>query len=131
MTRERVAGAPAGAKARVLAGRRILVVEDDFLVAEEIVHGLRRRGAEVVGPVATVGAALAVLDTGVALDGAALDVNLGRERVYPVAEALRRRGTPFVFATGYEAEFIDASFAGTPVCLKPVTPRRLAEALFP
>ena len=114
----------------LLSGRRILVVEDDFFVADEVTHGLRRHGAEVVGPAPTVAAALALLDGTAALDGAALDVNLGGEMVYPVAEALRRRGVPFVFATGYEAAAIDEGFAAMPVCMKPVSARRLAEALF-
>ena len=66
---------------RFSRGRRILVVEDDFFVADEVTHGLRRHGAEVVGPAPTVAAALALLDGAAALDGAALDVNLGGEMV--------------------------------------------------
>ena len=122
-------GARATSAAPSLEGRRILVVEDDFLVAEEITHGLERHGAEVLGPAPTVRAALALLDAEASLDAAVLDVDLRGEPVYPAAEALRRRGVPFAFATGYEVDFIDPRFAEVPVCQKPVNARQLAEAL--
>lgn len=112
-----------------LRGRRVLVVEDDFVVAEETAYGLERYGATVMGPALTVREALGLLEAEGAPDFAVLDVNLGGERVYPVAEALRASSTRFVFATGYAAELIDPRFAGAPVCEKPVSARRLARAL--
>ena len=102
-----------------LAGRRILVVEDDFFVADSLALYLRWRGAEVVGPAPTVEAALGLID-GARLDGAVLDVKLRGNYVYPVADALTARGVRFVFATGYGAEAIPNRYAGAPRGTKPI-----------
>jgi CheY-like chemotaxis protein len=84
-----------------LHGRRLLVVEDEYLVAADLTESLEEMGAQVVGPVGSVEAALEKVRTdGHRLDGAVLDVNLRGERVYPVAEALAAHGVPFVFTTG-------------------------------
>jgi len=83
-----------------LAGRRILVVEDEFLIAMEIQRWLHAAGAEVVGPVPTVSEALSLIDGG-HLDAAVLDVNLGDgDTSYPVADRLAVLGIPHLFATG-------------------------------
>src|SRR5438270_8852311 len=87
-----------------LKGRRVLVVEDEYLIAADIAASLEALGAEVAGPAASVAEALTFLERdGDRLDGAVLDVNLGKERVYPLADVLRSRGIPFVFTTGYDA----------------------------
>lgn len=83
-----------------LAGLRILVVEDEMLVAMLVEDLLLSEGCEVVGPVASVAGALALVKKG-GLDGAVLDVNLGSETVFPVADALAQADVPFVFVTGY------------------------------
>jgi DNA-binding response OmpR family regulator len=82
-----------------LQGLRILVVEDNFLVAGVIRDMLAASGCMVVGPVARVadGVRLASEE---ALDGAVLDINLNGDRCYPVARALRDRGVPYLFLTG-------------------------------
>ena len=77
---------------RGLARRRILVVEDEALIAMDLEWTLRQSGCEVVGPVATLGDAVRAAATEHPLDGAILDVNLGRERVFPVADLLADRG---------------------------------------
>src|SRR5262245_5644483 len=84
-----------------LDGLRILVVEDNFLVAEVVRDMLEASGCVVVGPVGLVddGVRLAGQET---LDGAVLDVNLNGDRCYPIARALRDRGVPYLFLTGYE-----------------------------
>lgn len=78
----------------------ILVVEDEFFTAMEVQSILTGAGYEVLGPAANVETALALLDERTP-DAAVLDVNLGGERVTPVAEALEERQIPFVLATGY------------------------------
>lgn len=85
-----------------LSGRRILLVEDEYVLAEIIEEWLCQAGAEVVGPVPNVEQALKLIDTEVGgLDGAVLDMNLGRgETVYPVADRLNELGVPYLFATG-------------------------------
>lgn len=111
-------------------GRRILVVEDEFLIAEDLRESLEDLGAEVVGPFATVAAALAALDRGERIDGATLDVRLGREKSYPVAEALQARGLPFVLLTGYSDRALPDHLRGAPRCAKPFDLGKIVRALF-
>ena len=102
-----------------LRDRRILVVEDEYMVAEDLRIELEEMGAEVLGPVPSVAGALALLARGARPDAAILDVNLGGEMVFPLAEALRERGVPFMFATGYDAWSLPAAYAEVPRCEKP------------
>jgi DNA-binding NarL/FixJ family response regulator len=84
---------------RLLAGKRVLVVEDHIIIAMDIAHELAAQEAKVVGPVGTLDGALkAIKDTD--LDGVILDLNLGGNAAFPVADALADRHIPFVFATG-------------------------------
>ncbi|MCA1941781.1 MAG: response regulator [Caenispirillum bisanense] len=115
---------------RSLDGRRILVVEDEFLIADDLCDGLAARGAVVVGPAPTVGSALELVGRATRLDGAVLDINLGGEPVFPVAEALLKRRVPFLFTTGYDAFHIPPRFATAERYMKPVKPAVLAAALF-
>lgn len=73
----------------------------------------------VLGPVATVADALALIDRVPEMDGAVLDVNLGREVAYPVADALMARGIPFLFATANDRARLPERFAHVQVCQKP------------
>ncbi|WP_458094947.1 response regulator [Roseomonas sp. WA12] len=114
--------------AEVLAGRRLLVVEDDYMIAQELRQDLARAGALVVGPVPTVAEALALVAAEV-LDGAVLDVNLAGERAFAVADALRARSVPFMFATGYDHAAIPAAYADVPYSEKPAGARKVARAL--
>ncbi len=106
-----------------LRGRRVLIVEDDYLIAEDLREQLLSCGAVVLGPVACVADALALLEDGAAPDMAILDIGLGGGKVYPVADALRRRGIPFVFATGYDSWSIPSAYADVPRTEKPVALR--------
>ncbi len=83
-----------------LTGRRILVVEDDYLVASWLTGILEQWGCRVVGPASTVAEALRLVEEG-GFDGAILDVNLRGEQSGPVAETLEARGVPYFFLTGY------------------------------
>ena len=106
------------------------MVEDDFAIASDMAQVLEDAGAEVVGPAGTVEDALELVESeAVTLDGAALDINLHGERVYPVADALAARGVPFVFATGYDAHVIPEAYAGVPRLEKPVDRTQLERAL--
>jgi CheY-like chemotaxis protein len=113
----------------ILDGRRLLVVEDDYMVAADLAQELTDRGAEVLGPAGSVGKALALIAAAPRIDGAVLDINLGDEKVYPVAEALRARGVPFVFTTGYDAWIVPEAFAAVRRLEKPVDLRALIESL--
>ena len=89
----------------------MLVVEDEFLLADDLSHSLQQAGAVVLGPVRTVSDALRIIEAESHVDGALLDVNLGREKVFAVAEALQARHVPFCFTTGYEPQSIPERFA--------------------
>ena len=115
---------------RGLIGRRILVVEDDYLIAGELVESLEELGASVAGPAPSATEALALMEREARLDAAVLDVNLGSQDVFPVADALQQRGIPFVFATGYDQWVIPTRYAGVRRFEKPIDTRTLARTLF-
>jgi CheY-like chemotaxis protein len=105
-----------------LADLRILIVEDEFLIAFMLTEMLIGARASVVGPARTKDQAL-MLAQSERLDGALLDVNLKGERSYAVAAELKRRGIPFVLVTGY-GEAHDAC-TDAPIVCKPFTEDRL------
>jgi len=117
---------PAG---EALRGRRVLVIEDEMLVAMEFESLLQRQGCAVVGPASTVDRALALLDHDQP-DAALLDLNLNGEPASAVAVALRTRGVPFVLVTGYgEAQSTEPELQGAPRVDKPVNHQELVRAL--
>ena len=107
----------------------ILVVEDEWMLADELRRDLEAAGAAVLGPVASADEALRMLDGEALPDAAVLDVNLGGGMVFPVATALQGRGVPFAFATGYDCSAIPEDFAGAPCFEKPVAMDALLAAL--
>lgn len=112
-----------------LHGLRILVVEDMFLIADDLRNCLLDWGCEVVGPQASVDRAL---DSARAerLDGALLDINLNGQLSFPVAVELRTRAVPFIFLTGYDSEsVVPAEFNDIPRSRKPINMARLAELM--
>jgi len=113
-----------------LTGRRILVVEDDFMIAKLMADFFEANGAEIVGPAGTVNDALVPIAGEERIDGAVLDVNLRGEMVYPVADVLRSKGVPIVFMTGYDEREVPPRFADLPCLQKPVGVERLMGALF-
>ncbi|GEO18118.1 response regulator [Microvirga aerophila] len=112
-----------------LTGRRVLVVEDEFFVADDLVQALTRLGAEVLGPVPTRDEALDLLATAEKIDLAVLDINLEDEAVYPVADLLAAQGVPFLFATGYSQAAVPTQYRHVPRWEKPFNPQTLADAL--
>ena len=112
-----------------LAGRRILIVEDEYLLADSLARALRKVGAIVVGPVPSVRVAFKVLSNEAELYGAVLDVNLGNEKVYPIADALAQRGIKYVFATGYNGSDLDPAYKTITRLEKPVNMKMLVQVL--
>lgn len=108
-------------------GLRILLVEDEAMVAMIIEDTLNDLGCEIVGPMPSIEKALAAAQTTERIDGAFLDVNLRGELVYPVAEALAARGVPFAFVTGYGEKGIDARYRDAPVLTKPFLPETVEQ----
>ena len=115
--------------AKTLTGKMVLVVEDDFLLAMDINQTLHRAEAQVIGPVGTVPGALDLMDQHRFLDAAVLDVNLGGQPVFPVAERLAGQGIPFLFATGYREKDMPKHFASAARVQKPYEPAQLLAAL--
>lgn len=112
-----------------LARRRILIVEDDYFLADELARAFRAYGAEIVGPVGTIETALDVVSDDKAIDLAVLDINLRGHLVYPVADVLRDRGVSFVFATGYDPQTIPTPYDRFPYLPKPTEAADIAAAL--
>jgi PAS domain S-box-containing protein len=111
-----------------VAGKRVLVVEDEALIAIAVADLLRNAGFEVVGPVGTVARALALIEeTG--CDVAVLDVNLGDETAEPIARRLIGSGTPFVAVSGYARDQQPEVFRSAPQLAKPVRRALLVEIL--
>jgi two-component SAPR family response regulator len=112
-----------------LAGCRVLVVEDEFLLAMELEGLLNRHGCEVLGTASTVEWALAMLYSQQP-EIVLLDVNLKGQRATPVAAALIDRGVPFVLMTGYsEAQLSEPELRDAPRLEKPVSCRALGRAM--
>jgi CheY-like chemotaxis protein len=107
---------------------RILIVEDEMLVAMNIEDMLLDLGHEVAGIASRLEPALALAREG-QFDLALLDVNLAGQQSFPIAEVLRDRGLPFLFATGYGLKGIIEEFRGRPVLQKPFRERDLQQAL--
>lgn len=126
-----VAGASTGdiarAHAKMVVGLKVLIVEDSLLLSLELENGLTEAGAEIVGQAADVAEALSML--GGPIDAAVLDANLNGESVAPVAEALRRMGVPFIFATGYGDNQAAPQGFDAPFIRKPYDVTQVAAAL--
>ncbi len=115
---------------RGLAGLRVLIVEDMWLVADDLAETLQDWGCEVVGPAGRLEEGLREAQGG-PLDGALLDVNLGSVTTsFPIAAVLQERGVPFVFLSGYDAgTAFPPEFEKAPRLSKPVETNRLARAM--
>ncbi len=112
-----------------LKGARVLVLEDETLVSMMVEDMLADLGCEVVGPFARLDQALSFIDGGGELDLALLDVNLGGERSFPMAEKLVEKGVPFVFTTGYDEAGMPDVWRGRPSLRKPFMMHEMAAVL--
>ena len=112
-----------------LAGRRVLLVEDEFLISDDISLAFARRGVSTIAA-HTLEGAMDLLESLGKVDGAVLDINLQGEMVFPLADALRKRCVPFVFATGYNQSVIPERYQTVPRFEKPVDPAKVVHALF-
>lgn len=109
-----------------LTGRRVLVIEDEYFLADDIVRALTSLGARIIGPYGDLDEATDIVDRDVAIDAAIVDINLKNEMAFPLARVLRSRKVPFVFTSGYdrawiEPEFQDVRLWGKPLDIKALT----------
>ena len=111
-----------------LFGCRVLLVEDEMIVAWELEDVLSGWGCTIVGPVGRVGKALSMVDAG-AIDMAVLDISLNGERSYSVADALQARGVPFVFLTGYSRSSLPSRYQSYLMLQKPFEKTELGNVL--
>jgi DNA-binding response OmpR family regulator len=102
-----------------LRGLRVLVVEDDYYIAAEICGALRASGAEVVGPSPDIAHGLHLVRTE-SIDCAVLDINLRGDLAFALADELKQRGTPSIFATGYDDSVLPREFSAHIRLEKPV-----------
>ena len=112
-----------------LSARRVLLVEDEALVAMLLETILEDMGCIPVGPAATVEEGLVMAADPAPLDAALLDVNIAGREVFPIAEALKARGVPFVFSTGYGESGLPDAWRGHPTVQKPFAESAIREAL--
>lgn len=110
------------------AGARILIVEDEALIAMLLEEMLADLGYELAGTAATLAQALE-LAKAADLDGAILDLSLGGEKSLPVADALAARDIPYMFASGYGRSGLEEAYADRPLLRKPFDFEELEAAL--
>jgi len=99
---------------------KVLIVEDEFMVALFLEQSLEELGFEIAATVANLDAALRAVEAG-GFDIAILDINISGQMSYPVADALRQRGIPFFFSTGYQGTDIPDPYGSFPRVHKPLT----------
>ena len=112
-----------------LQGRCILIVEDEYLLADDLSTAVADAGAEVCGPFGSIGSAADALDRAGHIDCALLDVNLDGEMVFALADALLGRGIPFAFTTGYDRAALPDRFGSVPRIEKPTRPSIVVNVL--
>jgi DNA-binding response OmpR family regulator len=110
------------------SGRKVLVVEDEMLVAWLLGDMLADLGCAVIGPAASINQALAMIDAE-AIDAAVLDVNLNGQMSYPIADVLAARGVPFLFSTGYAKDRLPEGYRMFPMMQKPFHRSELQDRL--
>lgn len=110
------------------SGFRVLVIEDEAMVAMLLEAMLEDLGHTIAGSAAKIEDAIRLIAETQA-DAAILDVNLHGKETYPLAEALKARGIPFVFATGYDSSGLREEWRGTKVLQKPFQVKDLSEAV--
>ncbi len=111
-----------------LAGKNILVVEDEYFIASDLKRAIGAASATVIGPVSTLDGGLAAAASD-AIDAAVLDVNLSGALSYPIADRLTERNVPFVFVTGYDGWAMPATYRDVLRLAKPFPPGAVLRAL--
>lgn len=112
-----------------MTGFRVLIVEDEYLLANELCLELADADMEALGPARDVASARAILRTEPPVDAALLDINLRGHTVYELADELAEARIPFVFVTGYDRSSVPARFSNIQHLTKPLKSKQLAAAL--
>lgn len=112
-----------------LNGRKILVVEDEYLIADDLTALLREAGADVIGPAASLPSAVRLASDTELIDAAVLDINLRGVAVFPLADELVRRNVPILFMTGYGETNVPSEYCSFGRCEKPMGAAHVVEEL--
>jgi CheY-like chemotaxis protein len=120
---------PESAGSGPLMGRRVLVIEDEYFLADDIVRALMALGARIVGPYGDLDEATRVVDRDITIDAAIVDINLRNKMVFPLARLLRSRKVPLVFTTGYDKISIEPEFQDVQLWGKPLDITAMAREL--
>lgn len=120
--------AEGSARAIDLSNARILIVEDEYFLADDLARALERQGAKVIGPAGSLDEADALVREG-EFDCAILDINLHGEMAFPLADRLEARGIPFIVASGYNSAAIPDRFLAVPRVEKPFNPDEIIAAI--
>ncbi|SDF45042.1 response regulator [Dyella sp. 333MFSha] len=112
-----------------LTGKAVMVIEDDYVIAQSLVVLLRSAGANAIGPFGWLDEAIRHAASDAYIDAALVDVNLHGEYSYPAVDALLARGAHVVFMTGYARDSIKPAYSGCTVCTKPFRRADVVEAL--
>lgn len=115
-------------KKSALKNARVLILEDEWMIATHMVELLEDYGCKVVGPANRIAKALELVSAE-AIDGALLDLNVAGETAYGVAQALRDRGVPFTFVTGYSSGLINEDYRDRASIQKPINATKFRQAL--
>lgn len=111
-----------------LKGRCVLIVEDEYFLANDLQRGFEQVGINILGPVPSLAQALALAQEK-SVDGAVLDIQLDGDKVYDVADALIERDVPILFVTGYDRSDIPSRYTDVAICQKPVGADEVIAAL--
>ena len=119
----------ASAAGSVIEGMQVFVVEDELMLVFMLEDMLSDLGCVLAGSAGSVADALSQIDGATVIDAAILDVRLGAETVFPVADALRKRRVPFIFSTAFGPADLSERYPGYPLLVKPYPPQVLAAVL--
>jgi len=115
--------------AGALAGRRILIVEDEYFIAAEIRLMLEEHGADVIGPVADIRKANIAIASGGRIDCAILDIDVNGQAVFPVIPLLREQGIPWIYVSGFSEPLVPVHLRARAHLEKPVDEKLLVDAV--
>ena len=120
---------PASVRRKPLSGCHILIVEDEFLIADDIAAMLREAGADVIGLAASLPEGMRLAADTERIDAAVLNIDLNGETVFPLADELQARRVRMLFLTGYDESNIPDNYAAIPRCGKPTGPASVINEL--
>ena len=119
---------PSPAEATQQHGWRVLIVEDEYFLADDLARGFAQEGISIVGPVPSLDQAMALVEQE-QINLAVLDIALDGSKIYDVADILIAQDVPVLFVTGYDRDAIPDRYADVPICQKPASAKDVIIAL--